>query len=168
MPAGPLGARRIGHVRFRRHTFERVEIYNSAWVMTSTYDENYENDYAFASVPADPSVTSDLWLKMAGPATTPLVGDTFDITITVGNDGPLAAGDVWVSDYLPGSLEFVSATPADRCSFNEAGPYPMAKGPETDAPKQSGDGCTIRSGGTVCSATSAPSAPARHRPSRSR
>ena len=115
------------------------EIYNSAWVMTSTYDENYENDYAFASVPADPSVTSDLWLKMAGPATTPLVGDTFDITITVGNDGPSAAGDVWVSDYLPGSLEFVSATPADRCSFNEAGPYPMAKGPETDAPKQSGD-----------------------------
>jgi uncharacterized repeat protein (TIGR01451 family) len=114
-------------------------VYNSAWVVSSNYDENYENDYAYIEIPADPSVTSDLSLKMHGPETTPLVGDTFDLTITVANEGPSTAGDVWVSDYLPPSLEFVSTTPADRCTFNDWGPYPLATGPETAAPAKQGD-----------------------------
>jgi uncharacterized repeat protein (TIGR01451 family) len=115
------------------------EIYNSAWVISSNYDENYENDYAYVQIPADPSVTSDLSLKMRGPDTTPLAGDTFDLNVTIANDGPSAAGDVWVSDYLPPSLEFVSTTPADRCTFNDSGPYPLAGGPEKAAPDKGGD-----------------------------
>jgi uncharacterized repeat protein (TIGR01451 family) len=115
------------------------EIYNNAWAISSNYDENYENDYGFVQIPADPSVTSDLSLKMSGPDTTPLVGDTFDLNVTLSNDGPSQAGDVWVSDYLPPSLEFVSTTPADRCTYNDSGPYPLAGGPASDAAVKGGE-----------------------------
>ncbi|HJR44303.1 MAG TPA: hypothetical protein VJ927_01725 [Actinomycetota bacterium] len=115
------------------------EIYNSAYVTGSGFDENYENDYAFHSIPADPSVTSDLGLTLEGPAELPLVGTTFDMVMTVTNSGPSAAGDVWVNDYLPDGLEFVAAEPADRCSYNNFESYPYADGPTAAPAGREGD-----------------------------
>jgi uncharacterized repeat protein (TIGR01451 family) len=115
------------------------EIYNSAFVSTANFDENYENDYGQHVIAADPSVTSDLTIKAMPLSHTPLVGETFKMTFTVSNQGPSQAGDVWVSDYLTDGLEFVSVTPADSCSFNSSGGYPYAEGP-TPAPEDgSGD-----------------------------
>ena len=129
------------------------EIWNSASVQTTNYDENYENDYAYAVIAADPSVTSDLTVKMSGPEGAPLVGSQFDLVIDVTNNGPAASGDTWLSNYLPPGLEFVSASPADTCSFNDHGPYPMADGPAAGAPSQeAGDAYyPVAPGGVFCS-----------------
>ena len=86
------------------------EVYNSAYVTTSNLDENYENDYAFHSIAADPSVTSDLSLKLQGPEEVPLVGTTFDMTMTITNGGPSPARAVTVVFDLGGAT-LVSATP---------------------------------------------------------
>ena len=107
------------------HTFEvevqRVsgwELWIGAWVEGANYDENYENDYAYATLPADPSVTSDLSIESDGPTDNPAVGEAFDIAFTVRNSGPAAAGDVTFYDYLPPELEFVSST-EDSCRFDD-------------------------------------------------
>lgn len=128
------------------------EIWNSASVQTTNYDENYDNDYASAVIPADPSVTSDLGVDMSAPAETPLVGTEFDLVINVTNNGPAASGDAWLSNYLPPGLEFVSASPADTCSFNDYGPYPMADSPTSAPSRESGDAYyPIAPGGVFCS-----------------
>ena len=128
------------------------EVYNSAYVTTSSFDENYENDYAFHSIPADPSVTSDLALKLQGPEAVPLVGTTFDMTMTVTNLGPSTAGDVWVNDYLPDGLEFASAQPADRCSYNNYERYPYSDGPTAAPAGREGDAYyPIYANGLYCS-----------------
>ncbi|MBK5228054.1 MAG: DUF11 domain-containing protein [Actinobacteria bacterium] len=57
-----LGTLQPGETTEVRLTSTRTsawEIYNDAWVTTTSYDTEYANDYAFASLPADPSVTSD-------------------------------------------------------------------------------------------------------------
>lgn len=128
------------------------EVYNSAYVTTSNLDENYENDYAFHSIAADPSVTSDLSLKLQGPEEVPLVGTTFDMTMTISNGGPSAAVDVWVNDYLPDGLEFVAAQPADDCSYNNYESYPYADGPTAAPAGKEGDAYyPIYANGLYCS-----------------
>jgi uncharacterized repeat protein (TIGR01451 family) len=125
------------------------EIWNSASVQTTNYDSNYENDYAYFTIAADPSVTSDLGVRMTAPDA-PLVGTQFDLTIDVTNGGPAASGDTWLSNYLPPGLEFVSAS--DSCSFNDYGPYPMADAPASAPSAESGDAYyPISPGGVYCS-----------------
>jgi len=127
------------------------EIWNSAWLTTSNYDENYENDYADLGIAADPSVTSDLAVQAASPARTPLVGEEFTTSMTVWNVGPSTAGDVWLSNYLPPGVEFVSASPADVCSYDDHSNHPMAEGPATAAPGPRGDAYyPVAPGGVSC------------------
>ncbi len=94
------------------------ELWSSAWVSGANLDEFYDNDYASWSTPADPSVSSDLSVDVTPPSETPLVGDTFDATFSVGNSGPAVAGDVTLYDYLPYGLQFVSSTD-ERCTFED-------------------------------------------------
>jgi uncharacterized repeat protein (TIGR01451 family) len=115
------------------------EVWNSAFVRTGNYDDNYDNDYANFALPADPSVTSDIAVHTLGPAETPLVGEAFDLRIRVHNGGPSAAGDLWLSDYLPPGVEFKEVTSPDKCTYNNWNGYPMAEGPATDAPLREGD-----------------------------
>ena len=123
------------------------EIWNSASVQTANYDGNYDNDYAYFSIPADPSVTSDLGVDVAAPKA-PLVGSQFDLAVTVTNHGPAASGDVEVTDYLPPDLEFVSS---NDCSYNDYGHSPMADAP-TAAPSPNGSDAyyPIAYGGVYC------------------
>jgi uncharacterized repeat protein (TIGR01451 family) len=110
------------------------EVYNSAFVGVSNFDENYDNDYAWHSIPADPSVTSDLRVSMAPLEEVPLLGQEFRLSFTVANDGPSTAGDVWLNDYLTDGLEFVGVQPTDGCSYQSYENHPYAEGP-TAAPE---------------------------------
>lgn len=105
-------------------TVERTsawELWANAWVSTSSFDENYENDYAYLHIPADESVTSDIAVTAPKIATNALVGETFDIVMDVANNGPATAGDVFFSNYLNDGLSFVSVTSSDEsdsCTFD--------------------------------------------------
>lgn len=72
----------------------------------------------------DPSSsgTSDLLVSLSGPSATPTVGSAFVLTALVTNAGPDAAADAHLSDYLPASLTYLSATSSDAsdsCSFGQ-------------------------------------------------
>lgn len=136
---GSLAAGASTTLTLRAERASAWEIYNSAFVTTANLDENYENDYGQHVIAADPSVTSDLAIKVAPPAQTPLVGETFKLTFTVTNAGPSQAGDVWVSDYLTEGLEFVSVSPSDKCSYESYETYPYAEGPTAAPEGKSGD-----------------------------
>ena len=131
---GPLAASSSAVIRIAAARSSAWEIWTSAWVQASNYDPNYENDYASHVIAADPSVTSDLRLHMRRPSATPLVGETFDLSLKVSNVGPAAAGDVWVSVYLPPELEVVEVGSAGDCS-NHSGEQPGGGGPPSAAPE---------------------------------
>lgn len=112
---------------------------------------------SLAPVAGAQTATADLRLDVAGPATSPAVGDLFDMTLTVTNGGPIAADEVFVSSYLPPELELRSAVPLDpAASCYEDGAYPEgepqpATAPQTDGGKASpgyyggGVGCDLGS-----------------------
>ncbi|HEX2241185.1 MAG TPA: hypothetical protein VHJ82_08620 [Actinomycetota bacterium] len=115
------------------------ELYQNAWVTTANYDANYENDYAFSTIEADPSITSDMKVRQSGPSTTPLVGDSFDVIFEATNGGPAQANDATLSTYVPHDFELVSAVPADpndECS-NETSPPPTIQegAPPSESPE---------------------------------
>ena len=89
------------------------ELWSSAWVTTSSFDNNYENDWADASHIGHPSVTSDLAMTLGRSKAFALVGEDFDYTLTVTNHGPVAAPNVTVETWLPQELALRSITPAD-------------------------------------------------------
>lgn len=100
------------------------QIWNSAWVSTAGYDTDTSNDYAESGVDAHPSVTADLSVELEGPARTPLVGRAFEYVLTVRNDGPSRATQVWLGDYLPDGVEVrgvSSSDPSDTCSTGDGG-----------------------------------------------
>lgn len=147
-----IGSGGSAAIRVKVTRASAYEIWNSAWVRTANYDDNYDNDYTSFAFPADPSVTSDIAVRLNGPLDTPLVGDTFDLKVHVRNDGPRAAGDVWVSDYLPPGVQFQDVAPADACAYNDPGGYPMTAGPATAAPQPGGDSYyPVYAGGVYCS-----------------
>ena len=98
------------------------ELWNSAWAATSSYDADYENDFAYTTTSAHESVRSNLSIDVDEPSTTPLVGESFDLTYTAGNEGPAPAQDVWIAGFLPEGLIFQSANSESGgvdCSSNE-------------------------------------------------
>lgn len=139
-----LGTLQPGETTEVRLTSTRTsawEIYNDAWVTTTSYDTEYANDYAFASLPADPSVTSDLHLTVAEPSQAPLLGDEFDLVFSVSNEGPSAAGDVVVNDFLPEGLEFVGGD--ERCRYEDYSyKEPMPYAPDAGTPPSIENGAT--------------------------
>ena len=142
---GSLEAGATVDVVFAAERTSGWEVWNSAWVSTLSYDPNYENDHSYARLAADPSVSSDLGVRVVAPATTPLVDETFELRYTVSNSGPSAAPDVMLTDYLPTELSYVSATASDpsaSCSFQDHDyKMPMDYGAEPGAPESvdSGD-----------------------------
>ena len=146
-----LGAGESTDVTVTVNRASAYELWLSSSVQTTNYDANYENDYAYMSVPADPSVTSDLGVTMTASEDAPLVGSEFDLDIAVTNSGPAPSGDTWLSNYLPPGLTFVSATPADTCSHNDYG-TPMADAPTAAPSQEAGDAYyPISPGGVFCS-----------------
>lgn len=114
-------------IKVRRN--DPYELWNSAWVTTSNYDGNYANDYASTSTEADASVTSDLSTEVSLPSTPPLVDESFEVTFTVGNEGPAPTRDASLSGYLGDGVFFESArsdSESVACSAN--GPYGGAEG----------------------------------------
>ncbi|HWC14065.1 MAG TPA: DUF11 domain-containing protein [Actinomycetota bacterium] len=89
------------------------ELWSSVWVSTSSFDDNYDNDWAEASHPGHPSVTSDLTMTLQRSKSFALVGEEFDYTLTVTNLGPVAAPNVRVETWLPQELALRSITPAE-------------------------------------------------------
>jgi uncharacterized repeat protein (TIGR01451 family) len=55
----------------------------------------------------------DLWISKVASVTTLAVGDEFDYTMQVGNDGPGAVTDVVLVDEVPDVLRIISVKPAD-------------------------------------------------------
>ena len=105
------------HARVRRD--DPYELWTSAWAITSSYDPNYENDYATHTTAADDSVTSDLSARIETPGTPPATGDAFDLVFTAGNEGPAPARDAWLYGFLPDGVAFESArtnTESVECS----------------------------------------------------
>lgn len=86
------------------------EMWSSAWVSTSSYDDNYDNDWADVAIPGHASVTSDLSFTIDRPGGLPLVGDEFEYALTVTNDGPAAASDVIADAWVPEALAIRSIT----------------------------------------------------------
>ena len=74
---------------------------------TDQYDPNLVNNTA--SVTETPQ-QADLLVTNTISATSPNVGDTVTYTVTVTNSGPNTATNVSLSDVLPASLSFVSAS----------------------------------------------------------
>jgi uncharacterized repeat protein (TIGR01451 family) len=102
------------------------EIYASTWVYGSSYDPDYADDYADLILPADTSNPADLSVTKSVSDKSPAVGAGFDYTITVTNEGPASVDGVYLSDYLPYEVDFVSVTPSDPqddCEFQDYGYY---------------------------------------------
>lgn len=97
-----------------------------------------------ALVPAASAQTSeaaDLSLDVAGPGNTPVVGDLFEVTLTVVNNGPGAADEVYVSNYVPPELEVRSAVPTDpAASCAQDGTYPEGQPQPASSPTTEPDG----------------------------
>jgi uncharacterized repeat protein (TIGR01451 family) len=120
----------LGNMQFAAQTTITVEVirtdphelWSSAWVSTSSFDDNYDNDYADASTAGHPSVTSDLGMTLNGPDQSLLVGDDATYTLSVTNLGPAPATDVLADTWLPQELALRAITPAradDVCEQNE-------------------------------------------------
>ncbi|MGH2756456.1 MAG: hypothetical protein ACRDI3_01565 [Actinomycetota bacterium] len=86
------------------------ELWSSAYVATSSYDNNYENDWAELVTAGHPSVTSNLTVTHTAPGSTPLVGDGYEVAFTVGNAGPVAAPDTQFWTYAPDTFDVGSVT----------------------------------------------------------
>jgi uncharacterized repeat protein (TIGR01451 family) len=94
-------------------------ITNTANVTTAANDPNSGNDSSSVTTPV--TGQADVGITKMGPATT-TPGSNVVYTVTVTNNGPLSAANVFVNDPTPTGLNFVSNSGA--CS----GPYPCALG----------------------------------------
>ena len=84
-------------------------ITNFATVTTSSADPNPDDDIAFAVVSVT-EPTADLKLSMAGSADPIPTGYNLTYTITVTNQGPATAPILAITDTLPPTVVFVSAS----------------------------------------------------------
>src|SRR5262249_59978362 len=77
--------------------------------LSDQFDPDAANNHASATQTPQ---QADLALSKTVSDETPNVGDTITSTITLTNNGPDAATNVQVTDFLPAGLTFVSATPS--------------------------------------------------------
>jgi len=102
------------------------ELWNSAWVSSSNHDPMYENNYSELQLAPDKTNPADLAASVSAPANPP-VGSSFDLTMSVTNEGPSDANGVELRTYLPYGLDFEAVTP-EACAVSEdAGPQPLAR-----------------------------------------
>ncbi len=92
-------------------------IANNAYVSSQTPDPNPDNNHASAPTTVDPS--ADVAITKAASASQFVVGQQASYTLTATNHGPSDAQAVTVTDPLPGSLVFVSATPSQGSPCTE-------------------------------------------------
>jgi uncharacterized repeat protein (TIGR01451 family) len=100
-------------------TYSASTIVNTATVSSSSNDTNSGNNSSSVTTPV--TQQADVGITKSGPATT-TPGANVVYTVTVKNNGPLSAAQVFVDDPTPTGLTFVSNSGA--CS----GPYPCALG----------------------------------------
>ena len=98
------------------------QIYDYAY-LTSDADPYTDNnsDYVVVQQPLGGSLPADVAITAQAPSS-PAIGASFDYTITVTNNGPNAATNVKVTDYLPttSQVTFGSVTPIN-CSYLTSG-----------------------------------------------
>jgi uncharacterized repeat protein (TIGR01451 family) len=87
------------------------EIINTASVASNETDTDVSNNES-GPVSTTVNAAADLSITKDDAPDPVVVGDDLTYTITVTNNGPSPATDVTVTDTLPGSVTFVSATPS--------------------------------------------------------
>ncbi len=96
-------------------------ISNGASATSSTSDPNSGNSSASGGVVTAGAAVADVTIAKTTATTSAPPGGTFSYTLTVMNNGPSPATNVIVTDTLPASLQFVSATPSQG-TCNNANP----------------------------------------------
>ena len=92
-------------------------ITNTAGVSSSSTDGNGTNGSATTAPVPVSAAGADVRVTKTTAATQAPTGSTMNWTITVTNNGPATATNVVVTDTLPASLQFISATPTQgTCS----------------------------------------------------
>lgn len=114
-------------------------------------DQRFIDDWTFASADVRreitvPGQTADLSVTKSVDNMTPPVGGVVTFMVTLSNAGPDAATNVVVSDAMPSSLSFASATPSQ-------GTYSSASGEWTVGTLASGATATLYLTATVTDAT---------------
>ncbi|KJH70557.1 GEVED domain-containing protein [Aliterella atlantica] len=97
-------------VRVAPNTANNTTLSNTATVSSATSDTNTSNNSSTQSTTIQQS--ADLRLTKVSTPASPAVGDTFNYTITVTNDGPSIATNVRVRDALPLGIGYVLNTPS--------------------------------------------------------
>ncbi len=87
---------------------------NTAGVSSTTFDPNGANNQATQSITVQPVVspTADLAITQVASSATPAIGSNLTFLVTVTNNGPSAATNASVSDFLPANTTLVSVTPS--------------------------------------------------------
>lgn len=97
-------------VRVAPNTANNSNLSNTATVSSATSDTNTSNNSSTQSTTIQQS--ADLRLTKVSTPASPAVGETFNYTITVTNDGPSIATNVRVRDALPLGIGYVLNTPS--------------------------------------------------------
>ena len=90
---------------------EEGKISNIASVTSSIADADTANNAAEAMTTVATVADSDLAMTTVGSANTIIVGDELAYTLTVTNNGPEAATEMELTDFLPDGVTFVAAIP---------------------------------------------------------
>lgn len=97
-------------VRVDPNTANNASLSNTATVSSTTSDSNTSNNSSSQTTTVRQS--ADLRLTKVSTPASPNVGDTFEYTITVTNDGPSTATNVQVRDALPLGIGYVLNRPS--------------------------------------------------------